>query len=104
MEKIKSAYRIGSFCERISNKLPIQGKCLTAAVTFVFYARKYEIPYVLHIGLTKPNLYRNSEMKISPERVKMSAHAWVRVGSEVVCGARDMEQFHIIASYRHPKF
>lgn len=68
---------------------PWTSNCLTKALVAKFWCVRYDIPYILFIGVTK-------EKKPLLER---EAHAWLTTGPVAVTGGDCLESHHVISSY-----
>lgn len=88
--QLHRAIKTGHFIENVCNRTPWKAECMIKAQILRRYLDRYQIPYVLHLGLAKK--------KESPEG-KLLAHAWVNVGPYAVVGGEGHQQFAIISSY-----
>jgi len=82
--KRQLAIKCGIFVERICNKVPWEAKCLVKVMVMRVYCTIYKIPWVIHIGINKKEI---------------PTHAWMKVGSVVIVGGNELQNFIIVSSF-----
>ncbi len=85
----KQAILIGRSIRLAARYTPWHSNCLTKALVARFWCKRYHIPYLLFIGVTK-------EKKPLLER---EAHAWLTTGPIAITGGNCLESHHVISSY-----
>ena len=86
-ETDKTARWTGALIYKAVSFIPWKIKCLTQAVTAKFILRKRGIASTLYLGVKK------SESK------KLEAHAWLRVGNEIVTGKEVHKEFTVVSYF-----
>lgn len=89
-QQMQTAYRVSRFIDHVCERTLWQSQCLVRAMILRVYLERYQIPYVINVGLAK-----NSH---NPEQ-PLLAHAWVSVGHIVVSGSEGYQDFTIISTY-----
>ena len=88
-EQLSRACEIGRTIAIIDKYTPWKSNCMVEAILSRWLLAVYDIPYALYMGayLTKnPN-------------EPMKAHAWVRVGSRIIVGARGHKRYGVTATF-----
>jgi hypothetical protein len=67
---------------------PWESKCLVQALTGKMMIRHRSLESTLYLGLIK-----------KPDLEHMEAHAWLRCGSKIVCGGKELDQFTVVAAF-----
>ncbi|MBT4286459.1 MAG: lasso peptide biosynthesis B2 protein [Deltaproteobacteria bacterium] len=78
---------IATAIQAMSRHLPWECKCLVQAMTGKSMLRQQSIECTIYFGLAKD------------EHQKLLAHAWLRVGEEVVLGKAGMEDYTIVSYF-----
>ncbi len=73
---------------------PWRSSCLTQALVAKFWCQRYQIPYLLFVGLAKEN--RPS--------VSIEAHAWMTAGPIAITGGYALTTHQVISSYSNVFF
>lgn len=68
---------------------PWRSNCLTQAIVAKFWCQRYQLPYMLFIGLAK-----NSQQPLGKE-----AHAWLTAGPLAITGGHCLNTHHVVLSY-----
>ena len=89
--QIELAKTIGRTCKRISNYTPWSSNCLVQALLGEFLLRWYHIPFVLHLGVS-----------FEQNKRTLIAHAWLKVGDEIITGKSGHHIYSTVASFVSP--
>jgi hypothetical protein len=82
------AQQIGRSVRLAAKYTPWDSSCLTQAMVAAFWCKRFKIPYMFYIGLTK------SEDELSG----FLAHAWITAGAVAVTGGHSLN-YKVISSY-----
>ena len=88
-EQIEEALYIRRSICLATRYTPWDSSCLTQALVAQFWCRRYQLPYLFFIGLSKQS---------SPFSGK-NAHAWITAGPIAITGGHSLDTHHIICSY-----
>ena len=91
--QVYRARKTGRFIDNVCDRTPWQAKCLVRAVILRFYLERYQIPYVLHLGVA-----RGGEDVDEPFLI----HAWITVGRHAVVGGEGHRAYTVIGTYVSP--
>jgi len=91
-KKHQLAWRIGKITEIATRYTPWQSRCLVQAMVARVLLGFYNIPYVMHLGVTKTE---------DPDNL-LKAHAWLCVGPYVITGREGHRQFTIVSTFVSP--
>ena len=98
-EQLQTAWRIGRITESVSKYTPWQSKCLVQAMMVRSLLGYYDIPYVMHLGVTKSQAGEGTT--VGDENV-LKAHAWLSVGPWIVSGREGHRAFTIVSTFVQP--
>jgi len=87
------AWRIGRITELVASYTPWQSKCLVQAMAAKMLLAHYQIPYVLHLGVTKA---------AGQDLDALKAHAWLSVGPWIITGREGHRAFTIVSTFVAP--
>lgn len=82
-----TAKKIAWYVKKLSQYTFWESKCLVQALTTLILLKRRKIPCTLYLGMAKD------------ENNKISAHAWLRCGNEVVTGAYERSGFSMVAYF-----
>lgn len=85
--KQQRAKILGSWIMYIASHTPWESKCLVQALTGLITLGLLGIPGTIYLGVNRDNNNR------------LTAHAWLRAGNEVVTGEDEMHKFTPVAKY-----
>lgn len=91
--QLERAWRIGRLCRLVARYTPWETKCLAQALMARAALGLCGIPYVLYLGVAKAS---------DGEGATVKAHAWVRVGPQVITGGEGHQAFTVLGSYAAP--
>jgi len=97
-EQMQTAWRIGRITDMASRYTPWESKCLVQAIMVRILLAYYNIPYVMHLGVTKAMA---QESGVAGDSV-LKAHAWLSVGPWIVTGREGHRAFTIVATFVQP--
>jgi hypothetical protein len=86
-----TAASIGRFVQGLGERLPGMRKCLVQALAASWMLQRRRIPSTLYFGVAKD------------AEADLQAHAWVRVGTQVLTGARERHDFTVVATFARPQ-
>jgi hypothetical protein len=84
--------RIGRIVELTARYTPWTSSCLVQVTMARILLGFYGIPYVLHIGASKPQTGKNL----------FKAHAWIKVGPCVIVGGGGEQAFAVVGTWVPP--
>ncbi len=85
-----AARKIGVAVERMAHHTPWESACLAQAVAGKYMLRRRGLPSRLYLGTRKD------------ETGKLTAHAWLRSGSEIVVGGAGHQTFTVLSAFADP--
>lgn len=85
-----AAAPIGWAVRTLGRRLPGMSQCLVQAVAATWMLQRRRIPSTLYFGMA-----RDSSGKVT-------AHAWVRCGTQVLTGAKKRHEFTVVATFAAP--
>lgn len=85
------AKKVGRICTLVGRYTPWESKCLVQATLAKTLFSRYQIPYVLHLGVTPVSGADG-----------MKAHAWISVGPKVITGGAGHQTFIVVATFVSP--
>nr|WP_241696916.1 lasso peptide biosynthesis B2 protein [Mariprofundus sp. KV] len=91
-EQKQQAWRIGRIVELAASYTPWESKCLVQACMASILLRRYGIPYVIHLGVTRGDGVQDA----------LKAHAWLSVGPWIVTGRDGHRTFTIVSTFVSP--
>jgi len=80
--------RISGAISRAERSVPWEAKCLVQAITGKIMIRRRDMESTLYLGLIK-----------RPDLAELEAHAWLRCGSFIICGGKELERYTIVAIF-----
>jgi hypothetical protein len=85
-----AAAPIGRAVRTLGRRLPWMSQCLVQAVSATWMLQRRRIPSTLYFGVAKDS------------NGKVTAHAWVRCGTQVLTGAKERHEFSVVATFAAP--
>lgn len=85
-----AANSVGRAIGIMTRRLPIGAKCLQQAMAARRMLRRRQIPATVSIGVSRT-------VSASTAGSNRSAHAWVTVGDQVICGGGGLDSYAVIA-------
>jgi hypothetical protein len=82
-----AALPIGWAVRTLGRRLPWMSQCLVQAVAATWMLQRRRIPSTLYFGMAKDS------------DGKLTAHAWVRCGTQVLTGAKGRHEFTVVATF-----
>jgi hypothetical protein len=79
-------FRVGQAIVRSRKTTPWPTRCFTDAITAKIMLRRRGLASTLYLGVDKKN-------------EKMTAHAWLRCGTLIVTGKKEMKKFTVVSSF-----
>lgn len=92
-EQKQLAWRIGRMVDLAASYTPWESKCLVQACAASLLLRHYDIPYVIHLGVS-----RGGEVGDV-----LKAHAWLAVGPWIIAGRDGHRAFTIVSTFVSPE-
>jgi hypothetical protein len=86
-EQRAAALPIGWAVRTLGRRLPWMSQCLVQAVAATWMLQRRRIPSTLYFGMAKDS------------DGKLTAHAWVRCGTQVLTGAKGRHEFTVVATF-----
>lgn len=87
-EQLEAAIPIGWAVRTLGRRLPWMSQCLVQAVAVTWMLQRRRIPSTLYFGLAKEE-----------ETSGLKAHAWVRSGTKILTGAKQHDEFTVVATF-----
>ena len=81
------ALRVGWAVQAVARHVPLGFVCLPQAVAAKWMLRRRSLPSTLYLGLHRQ------------EELKLTAHAWLRVGNQILTGRIESPDHMVIASF-----
>jgi len=97
-EQLQTAWRIGRITDLVARYTPWESKCLVQAIMVRALLGYYNIPYVMHLGVTKSMA---QESGVEGGSI-LKAHAWLSVGPWIVTGRDGHRAFTIVSTFVQP--
>ncbi len=88
LENSAKVRQIAWAIEKIGYYTPWRSNCLAKAITGKIMLKQHRISSTLYLGVKKVD---NS----------LEAHAWLRVGKNIITGNNDLDHFRVVASFGH---
>ncbi len=79
--------RIGWAVQAIAQYAPVDFVCLPQAMAAKWMLRRRKLPSTLYLGLQRE------------EKIRLTAHAWLRAGDKIITGARAIMDHRVIATF-----
>ena len=83
-----AALPIGWAVRTLGRRLPWMSQCLVQSVAVTWMLQRRRIPSTLYFGLAKEE-----------ETSGLKAHAWVRSGTKILTGAKQHDEFTVVATF-----
>ena len=80
--------KIGQAISRADRFTPWETKCLVQAMAGKAMMRRRALESTLYLGLLK-----------KPDLEHLEAHAWLRYGSKIVCGGKNISHYTVVSTF-----
>ena len=84
----KIGVKISKAVYKLSYHMPFKVNCLVNAITMKYILKKSNVESTLYLGVYKNKVNNNLE-----------AHAWLRLGNDIISGKEDMNNFKKVSSF-----
>ena len=91
--QLETATEIGRMVETVARAMPFRAVCLQQALASCRMLRRRDVRTTVYLGVN-----RNPAERAMPER-GTAAHAWVKVGSKVICSDGNLADYTIVARF-----
>ena len=92
-QDIETATEIGGMVDRVAEVMPFRAVCLQQALASSRMLRRRGVPAIVYLGVN-----RDPAERTAPKLGK-AAHAWVEVGSKVICNDGNLADYAAVARF-----